>query len=112
VAKRNPDNASTSWQDISECVPAWCAEYGVRLEATIVWQPNLSSGAYVEVVLYSSMEVGRGAEVVRTRAPFPTRRGAGHAGAVLHAAFQAFQELETNPWLWPSDKRRAARGEG
>lgn len=112
MPRREPEAASTSWADIAECVPAWEAEYGVQVEVDIRWDGRLKEGAYAEVTLRELTVGGRGRELVRTRGPFPTRKGSGHPAAVMHTIFQAFAELDRNPWLWGEARRRAARGEG
>lgn len=112
MPRKKPEHNATTWEDISECVPAWEAEKGVRVVCHISWDSRLSSGAYVEVVLFSGRQVGQGTEVLRVRQPFPARKSAGQAGAVMHAIFLAFNELDANPWLWPMPLRRKARGEG
>lgn len=112
MARPRPEYNATSWQDIYEAVPAWESEHGVRVELRIRVEPGLASGGYVEVVLFEGGQVGDGPELVRTRQPFPVRRGSGHAGSALHCVFRALAELEANPWLWPARKRRAVTGSG
>lgn len=111
MGRPKPEATATTWQDLAECVGSWEAEYGVCAVVELSWRHNLSAGAFVEVVLYDARTVGRGVELVRMRGAFPARKMTGQAGAVLHVVFQAFQELDTNPWLWPADRRARVRGE-
>lgn len=103
---RKADYAGTTWEDIAQCIPSWEAEHGVRVRVQIEWRPNLSHGAYVEVVLCDMAPSEEFRELYRVRAPFPTRKASGQAGAVLHAAFQAFHELDSTPWAWSLQMRR------
>lgn len=112
MARSRPDNPSTAWSDILDTIPHWQAEHGVIVQVVLQVEPALSTGAYAEVVLFEATTGGKGAELVRVREPFPMRRSSGQAGAVLHAVFRALAELEGNPWLWPTRKRRAVVSQG
>lgn len=111
MPRQKVEGSGTSWEDIAQAVPAWEAEHGVRVACTVVWEPRLPSGAAVEVVLMDGAPFGEHREVLRVRQPFPTRKAAGQAGAVMHAIFLAFMELDRNPWLWAPRRRQEARGE-
>lgn len=111
MPRKKPEQSGTTWADIAECVPSWEKDAGVRVVATIAFEPHLSDGARVEVVLLAGSRLDARKELCRVRAPFPVKRSSGQAGAVLHAIFQAFAEYESNPWLWTDAKRKAARGE-
>lgn len=112
MSKRKGDYAVTTWADLGECIPAWEREYGCRVEFRIHLNGHLRDGAFVEVVLFEGHQLGIGREVYRHRAPFPIRSGAGQAGSALHCAFEAFNQIDSNPWLWPELKRRTAVTEG
>lgn len=111
MARKQPEVNGTTWADIAECVPSWERDHGVRVVVEISWRANLSAGAYVDVRLCSAGWPEGSGELVRVRQPFPARKGSGQAGAVMHAIFSAFAELENNPWLWGPDARRKARGD-
>lgn len=112
MGRQKPEASGTTWQDISECLPAWEIEKGVRILVQVVWQSNLAAGAYMEIVLLEGSQPDGKRELLRVRKPFPTRKASGQAGAVLHAVFEALNALDAEPWLWPRELRQAARGEG
>lgn len=102
------DTGTTSWADVHEAVLAWEVEYGVRIEFQLHVRHNLSSGAYVETVVYDAPSIGKGLELVRTRQAFPIKKGSGHAGAVMYCLFSALREMESNAWSWSTRMRKKA----
>ena len=111
MGKQRPDAAQNTWADVAHATESWQHEYGVRICALLCWQENLSTGGYVEVVIYDGNTVGRGAELVRLREAFPARKMTGQAGAVLWAISCALRALEAEPWSWSTKMRRAIAGE-
>lgn len=105
MPRQKPEYPSMTWDDLTVALPEWLDELKVTMTATIAWTDRLAEGAYVEVVLSERTLGGGGRELVRTRAPYPVRRQAGHAGAIFLATMQAVRELEANPWLWPQERR-------
>lgn len=110
MGRQKPEYNGTNWPDIAQCVPAWEAEKGVRVSATLRWAPNLRSGAFVEVVVCDAAFAEGSGELLRVRHAFPTTRGSGHAGAVLYAIFDALNALDANPWYWSEKMRRERLG--
>lgn len=111
MSKQRPEFAATTWSDVAQSVGEYEAHYGVRLSVVLDWRPNLSTGAFVEVVIREGNTVGTGPELVRVREPFPARRMAGQAGAVMWALTCALRALDAQPWQWSHKMRReAARG--
>lgn len=108
MGRQKPEASVTTWADIAECIPAWETEKGVRIEAIVRWEATLQSGAYVEVVILDADFPLQRVEIARRRAPFPTRKGSGQAGAVLHAVFQALVDIDNEPWQWSGKMRREA----
>lgn len=107
--KRKPEYSVTTWADLYECVVTWGEEKGVRVSYRVEVQPLLPLGAYAEVVLYDAEVSGAAGELLRTRCSFPIRKGAGHAGALLYATFEALNALDREPWSWSRKMRREAR---
>lgn len=108
MARQRPDAHQNTWEDVSHAVSMWEASMGVRIRSTITWEPRLSSGAAVEVVIEEGGTIGRGEELVRVREAFPAKRATGQPGAVLWAISCAVRCLEREPWLWSRKMRRDA----
>lgn len=106
MSKQRPDAAQNTWADIAHAVEGWQIEMGVSISAHLMWRGNLSTGGYVEVVIYEDDTVGRGAELVRVREAFPAKKMTGQPGAVLWAISCAIRALECEPWQWSRKMRR------
>lgn len=109
MSRQKPAYAENTWNDVAQAVEGWEKEYGVTIEARLLWQLNLSTGGYVEVIIYDGHTVGRGPELVRVRNAFPARKMSGQAGAVMWAVFAALRALEADKWQWSTKMRRAAQ---
>ena len=104
------DYALTSWADIQAWIADVVTTYKVEAEVVIAFRPNRTDGAYCEAVLYATDGLNPRRELVRTRQPFDLRKKSGHPGMVLYSLWQAINELDNNPWLWPYERRKQARG--
>lgn len=102
--------AAFTWKDLYEIVISWSADYRATTVIQLVVDPRVPEGGFVEAIAYERLATGRGAELVRTRHPFPCLRPTGQPGAIAYAVFSMFAELENNPWLWSEEKRRSLRG--
>lgn len=111
MPRQKPDMPATTWRDVSDCVPAWEREKGVRITVQLAWKATLPKGAYVEVVIWDASATFEELELMRVRHPFPTLQGAGHPGAVLYAIFDALNRLDAEPWSWSRKMRRDANAE-
>lgn len=107
MSRQKPEYAANSWQDVAQVVGEYEARYGIRICASLWWDARLSTGGYVEVIIYEGGTVGRGPELVRIREAYPARKLAGQAGAVMWALTRATTELERNPWNWSRKMRTA-----
>lgn len=110
MSRQSPDHAQVTWRDLMINVAERERASGVKVEMLLTFDCRLSAGACVEVVLREANTVGRGAELVRVREPFPAGKASGQAGAALWAVSCAFRAMELEPWLWPRKMREAAQG--
>lgn len=108
MSRGNRAGEGPSWADIAQNVEEWETRLGVQICVQIMWRHNLTTGAWVEVVIREGRVIGTGEELQRNRAAFPTRKGVGHAGAILNAIVGAVNAMEQQPWCWSALMRREA----
>lgn len=111
MAVRDKYKPDLSWGDVIDY-----ADH-VLLTRHLLWcyritpQHNLTTGAYIEVTIYAMGQSPGDASSFTCRYPFDPRRVSGHYSQILRALGDTFREWENNPWYWPGEQRKAARGE-
>lgn len=102
---------TVSWGDLQRAT----AEYEVELRVVVRFEVRMTRAGRAEpyaecaLLVRDGWEAGR--ELVRVRDGLPRSDTASPFGALLYLLHQAAQALESDPWLWPADRRREARGE-
>lgn len=106
--KYGPD---LSWTDIEDYAEHNLHPQHLHFCFRITPQANLAWRAYVEVTLYPYGKSPTAADAFTCRFPFDPRRVSGIYSQLLRALGDTFREWENNPWYWPGEQRRKARGE-
>ena len=109
--RRDKYSPDINFEAVSTYVREHTRSTGYR--AVILLLPGRGPGGadMVEVRLVPEASPDTTPTPIITRGPFPTKRIGAQMSVLLHLVAQAYQELDTNPWLWSPEKRRAARGE-
>jgi len=88
-------------------------EMAYRIEILIELHSHHRHGrySYWEIIFLREGEGAARDELCRARQPLPTALSANPWNPLMFGLSSLMAELESNPWQWPSDRRKEARGE-
>lgn len=108
--KQGPASYTVTADDLQQVVSEHAAEWGATAYVVITLGMPSGPRAYAEVTLREGLYTPSGAELVRVRYPLDPKHAEKWPGALMYAVMDAYERLRNDPWRWPAERRRTARG--
>lgn len=111
MARKDRYSPDVSFADLMDYIEAAIYPRGLWACWVVTPQPNLATGAYLEVILYPVGGTRAAADAYITRSRYDPRGLSRQHAQVLRALVEALESWDNDPWRWSAEERKRARGE-